>query len=140
MSDALVTETALHGGRHLVIRHDSTTTNTRMELSVFIPPQAKTGGRLPCLFYLSGLTCTWENAATKAGAQAFAAKSRLKMGVAWIIIGARRRADAIMTIEPALIGAQLDLIRHAVHGHDIGPLGPKRRHPGIAALQPAQTV
>ena len=74
MSDALVTETALHGGRHLVIRHDSTTTNTRMELSVFIPPQAKTGVALPCLFYLSGLTCTWENAATKAGAQAYAAE------------------------------------------------------------------
>lgn len=78
MSDALVTETALHGGRHVVIRHDSTATNTRMELSVFIPPQAqaqaKTGGALPCLFYLSGLTCTWENAATKAGAQAYAAE------------------------------------------------------------------
>ena len=78
MSDALVTETALHGGRHLVIRHDSTSTNTRMELSVFIPPQAqdqaKSGEALPCLFYLSGLTCTWENAATKAGAQAYAAQ------------------------------------------------------------------
>ena len=78
MSDALVTETALHGGRHLVIRHDSTSTNTRMELSVFIPPQAqdqaKSGEALPCLFYLSGLTCTWENAATKAGAQAYAAE------------------------------------------------------------------
>ncbi len=31
MSDALVTETALHGGRHLVIRHNSSATQTRME-------------------------------------------------------------------------------------------------------------
>jgi len=71
MSDALVTETALHGGRHLVIRHNSSATQTRMELAVFIPPGE---GPFPCLFYLSGLTCTWENAATKAGAQFHAAK------------------------------------------------------------------
>jgi len=71
MSDALVTETALHGGRHLVIRHNSSTTQTRMELAVFIPPGE---GPFPCLFYLSGLTCTWENAATKACAQFHAAK------------------------------------------------------------------
>ena len=78
MNEDLVTETALHGGRHLVVRHDSALTNTRMELSIFIPP-ASSGAdeKKPCLFYLSGLTCTWENAATKAGAQAYAAEQGL---------------------------------------------------------------
>lgn len=70
----IIAENALHGGRHLVIRHDSTVTSTPMELAIFIPPGE---GPFPCLYYLSGLTCTWENAATKAGAQAFAAKAGL---------------------------------------------------------------
>jgi S-formylglutathione hydrolase len=68
----ILTDTALFGGRHLVIGHDSTVTSTPMELAVFIPPGK---GPFPCLYYLSGLTCTWENAATKAGAQAYAAQA-----------------------------------------------------------------
>ena len=72
----IIAETALHGGRHVVVRHDSETCHCPMEFALFIPPQAmESDAPLPCLIYLSGLTCTWENAATKAGAQAHAAKA-----------------------------------------------------------------
>ena len=69
----ILTDTALFGGRHLVVRHQSAVTRCAMELAIFIPPQAGDNA-LPCLYYLSGLTCTWENAVTKAGAQAYAAQ------------------------------------------------------------------
>lgn len=68
----IIAENALHGGRHLVVRHDSAVTGTAMELAIFIPEGQ---GPFPCVTYLSGLTCTWENAATKAGAQAHAARA-----------------------------------------------------------------
>jgi len=67
-------DTGLHGGRHVVVRHRSTVTGCDMEFALFIPSGE---GPFPCLYYLSGLTCTWENAATKAGAQAYAAKTGL---------------------------------------------------------------
>ena len=72
----ILTETALFGGTHLVIKHDSDVIGAPMELAIYIPPAGLNNeGPLPCLTYLSGLTCTWENAATKAGAQAHAAKA-----------------------------------------------------------------
>lgn len=68
----ILVDTGLHGGRHVVVRHVSEATGCEMEFALFVP-QGK--GPFPCLYYLSGLTCTWENAATKAGAQAYAAKA-----------------------------------------------------------------
>lgn len=65
--------TACFGGTHGVYRHQSRATGTAMEFSVYQPPQAKQGP-CPVVTYLSGLTCTWENAATKAGAQRVAAE------------------------------------------------------------------
>lgn len=61
------------GGDQLVFAHDSKATGTRMEFSVYVPPQAAKQP-WPVLFYLSGLTCTWENATTKAGFQRAAAE------------------------------------------------------------------
>jgi S-formylglutathione hydrolase len=43
-----------------------------MTFGLFLPAEAETGP-VPVLWYLSGLTCTHENAMTKAGAQAHAA-------------------------------------------------------------------
>lgn len=62
-----------HGGTQAVYRHASSTTATPMELSVFLPPAALDGTLCPTLWWLSGLTCTWENATTKAGFQGPAA-------------------------------------------------------------------
>lgn len=44
-----------------------------MNFSVYLPPQAESG-RVPVLYWLSGLTCTDENFLTKAGAQRDAAE------------------------------------------------------------------
>ena len=66
----ILAQTALYGGRHVVIRHMSDACKCPMEFALFVPPGK---GPFACLYYLSGLTCTWENAATKAGAQAWAA-------------------------------------------------------------------
>jgi S-formylglutathione hydrolase len=49
-----------------------------MRFAVFVPPQAAKG-KVPVLFYLSGLTCTEENFITKAGAQRMAAQLGLML-------------------------------------------------------------
>ncbi len=61
------------GGTQTVYAHDSKVTGTRMEFSVFDPPSTGDTPR-PVLYWLSGLTCTWENFVTKAGAQRYAAE------------------------------------------------------------------
>jgi S-formylglutathione hydrolase len=61
----IVSENQAHGGRQLVCRHASTATTTDMTFSVFLPPQAEGGARLPVDWYLSGLTCTHANVTEK---------------------------------------------------------------------------
>jgi S-formylglutathione hydrolase len=48
-----------------VYRHASTETGTPMTFSVFVPPQAEAGAKLPVIWYLSGLTCTHANVTDK---------------------------------------------------------------------------
>lgn len=60
------------GGTQSVYAHDSKATGTRMEFAVFEPAKSSDAPR-PVLYWLSGLTCTWENFVTKAGAQRYAA-------------------------------------------------------------------
>jgi len=69
----LVSEWLCFGGHQVVLAHDSETTGTRMEFSLFLPPQAAYRA-VPMVLYLSGLTCTWENATTKAGFQRIASE------------------------------------------------------------------
>lgn len=54
-----------HGGVQGVYRHRSGATGTDMTFSVFVPPQAEDGRKLPVLWYLSGLTCTHANVTEK---------------------------------------------------------------------------
>jgi S-formylglutathione hydrolase len=61
----VVSDNKAHGGRQLVIRHPSVATGTDMTFSVFLPPQAVGGGKLPVVWYLSGLTCTHANVTDK---------------------------------------------------------------------------
>ncbi len=56
-----------------VFEHPSQACSCDMRFAVFAPPQAQSQ-RVPVLWYLSGLTCTWENAMTKAGLQRAAAE------------------------------------------------------------------
>ena len=74
MSLEKIKSAACFGGEHQVWRHESAATRCGMEFAVFLPPQAKEGKKLPALFWLSGLTCTWANAAEKGGFQRLAAE------------------------------------------------------------------
>ena len=63
----------MFGGWHKRFRHTSSCCNSDMVFAVYLPPQAE-NGKVPVLYWLSGLTCTDENFSTKAGAQQFAAE------------------------------------------------------------------
>ena len=67
---------ASFGGTMEVWRHRSAATDCGMEFAIYLPPQAGSvsGAGLPVLFWLSGLTCTWANAAEKGGFQRLAAE------------------------------------------------------------------
>jgi S-formylglutathione hydrolase len=54
-----------HGGVQGVYRHASAETGTPMTFSVYLPPQAEAIGKLPVVWYLSGLTCTHANVTEK---------------------------------------------------------------------------
>jgi len=54
-------------------RHQSSSCNCEMTFSVYLPPQAREAA-VPTLYWLSGLTCTDDNARTKGGFQRFAAQ------------------------------------------------------------------
>ena len=59
-----ISEWASHGGRQLVLRHDSASTRTPMTFALFLPPRTEQG-TVPLLTYLSGLTCTHQNVMEK---------------------------------------------------------------------------
>ncbi|RDE08434.1 S-formylglutathione hydrolase [Pelagibacterium lacus] len=52
------------GGTQGVYRHASTACNCEMTFALFLPPQAEKG-KVPLLWYLSGLTCTHQNVMDK---------------------------------------------------------------------------
>ncbi|MBY6066046.1 MULTISPECIES: S-formylglutathione hydrolase [Leisingera] len=68
-----VSENRAFGGTQGVYKHASSATGGDMTFGLFLPEEAK-DGPVPVLWYLSGLTCTHENAMTKAGAQAWCAE------------------------------------------------------------------
>ena len=61
----ILSENKSHGGRQLIVKHASHATGTDMTFSIFLPPQAESGERLPIVWYLSGLTCTHANVTEK---------------------------------------------------------------------------
>jgi S-formylglutathione hydrolase len=65
VSVEIVNENKAHGGRQLVVKHKSSATGTDMTFSIFLPPQAESGTKLPVVWYLSGLTCTHANVTEK---------------------------------------------------------------------------
>jgi len=66
-----------HGGMLGFYQHASDTNKCDMRFSVFVPPQAMDGAKVPSVYWLSGLTCTEENFTTKAGAYGVAAELAL---------------------------------------------------------------
>ena len=65
MTIEILSENKSHGGRQLVVKHASSATSTDMTFSIFLPPQAAAPGKVPVVWYLSGLTCTHANVTEK---------------------------------------------------------------------------
>ena len=61
------------GGQQIRLQHYSDVLQCDMIFGIYLPPQAETGP-VPVLYWLSGLTCTDENFAQKAGAQQLASE------------------------------------------------------------------
>lgn len=87
------------GGTQGVYTHHAQSTGTEMTFSVFRPPQAD-DGPVPGLVFLSGLTCTWENATTKAGAQRYAAEH----GVTLIFPDTSPRGEGVADVDDWQLG------------------------------------
>ena len=73
-----ISENRCFGGVQGVYSHASAATGGEMTFGLFLPEGAE-DGPVPLLWYLSGLTCTHENAMTKAGAQAWAAEAGIAL-------------------------------------------------------------
>lgn len=73
-----ISENKAFGGTQGVYRHASDACKCDMTFGLFLPEEAQ-DGPVPVLWYLSGLTCTHENAMTKAGAQAWAAEQGIAL-------------------------------------------------------------
>ncbi len=72
MSIEVISENRCFGGVQAVYKHFSESCDAEMTFAIYLPPQAEEGP-VPVLWYLSGLTCTHENAMTKGGFQEHAA-------------------------------------------------------------------
>ena len=83
-------ENACFGGMQGVYSHASAATGRDMTFGLFLPDEAR-DGPVPVLWYLSGLTCTHENAMTKAGAQAWAAE----FGIALVFPDTSPRGEGV---------------------------------------------
>ena len=90
MTIEVVSENRCFGGKQAVYTHPSNTCGVEMTFAVYLPPQAE-DGPVPALWYLSGLTCTHENAMTKGGFQEHAADH----GVALIFPDTSPRGEGI---------------------------------------------
>jgi len=85
-----ISETSAFGGRQGTYGHRSAVLDCAMRFSVFTPPQAA-AGKVPLVWYLSGLTCTEENATVKAGFQRVAAD----LGLMIVCPDTSPRGDAV---------------------------------------------
>ena len=85
-----VSENACFGGVQGVYSHRSEACDCDMTFGLFLPEEAR-DGPVPVLWYLSGLTCTHENAMTKAGAQGWAAEQ----GIALVFPDTSPRGDKV---------------------------------------------
>ncbi|MEL6914534.1 MAG: S-formylglutathione hydrolase [Pseudomonadota bacterium] len=147
-----VSENACFGGVQSVHRHASEVCACDMTFGLFLPEEAARGP-VPVIWYLSGLTCTHENAMTKAGAQAWAAEAGVALvfpdtsprggeaaddeaydlgqGAGFYVDATEPRWQphyrmrSYVTEElPALVGEMgCDLARQAITGHSMGGHG-----------------
>ena len=85
-----LSENKAFGGVQGVYTHRSSACSCDMTFGLFLPEEAQ-DGPVPVLWYLSGLTCTHENAMVKAGAQGWAAEH----GIALVFPDTSPRGDDV---------------------------------------------
>ena len=107
------------GGWQKRYSHKSKSLKCEMQFSVFIPPLTEPDTKLPVLYWLSGLTCTDENFAVKAGAQRIAAQ----LGIMLVMPDTSPRGDHIPDAADAAYdlglgaGFYLNATQEPWHGH-----------------------
>ena len=106
-----LSESACFGGVQGVYSHLSEATGTEMTFGLFSPAEAA-DERVPVLWFLAGLTCTHENAMTKAGAQAWAAEH----GIALIFPDTSPRGEAVPDHDDYDLGQGAGFYVNAVEG------------------------
>lgn len=94
-----VAENRCFGGTQGVYTHASKATGCDMTFGLFLPEEAR-DGPVPVLWYLSGLTCTHENAMVKAGAQSWAAEQ----GIALVFPDTSPRGEGVADDEAYDLG------------------------------------
>ncbi len=94
-----IAENRCFGGTQGVYSHNSAATGTEMTFGLFLPSEAAEGP-VPLIWYLSGLTCTHENAMTKAGAQGWCAEQ----GIAVVFPDTSPRGDGVADDEAYDLG------------------------------------
>ena len=94
-----VSENRSYGGTQGVYSHTSVACGCDMTFAVFLPEEASFAP-VPVLWFLSGLTCTHENAMVKAGAQAWAADH----GIALVFPDTSPRGDDVANDEAYDLG------------------------------------
>jgi S-formylglutathione hydrolase len=94
-----ISENKCFGGTQGVYKHASKVCNCDMTFAVFLPEEAAFGP-VPVLWFLSGLTCTHENAMIKAGAQAWATEQ----GIALIFPDTSPRGEGVADDEAYDLG------------------------------------
>jgi S-formylglutathione hydrolase len=91
----IVSENKAHGGRQIVARHRSSSTSTEMSFSIFLPPQAEDGARLPVVWFLSGLTCSPMNVTEKGEYRA----ACTELGLIFVAPDTSPRGDDVPDVE-----------------------------------------
>jgi S-formylglutathione hydrolase len=91
----VISENVSHGGRQLVVRHASLSTSTDMLFSIYLPPHAAQGAKLPVVWYLSGLTCTHANVTEKGEYRAACAEH----GLIFVAPDTSPRGDGVPDVE-----------------------------------------
>ncbi len=94
-----ISENKCFGGMQGVYKHPSKATGCDMTFGLFLPQEAE-DHPVPVLWYLSGLTCTHENAMVKAGAQAWAAEQ----GIALVFPDTSPRGEGVADDEAYDLG------------------------------------
>jgi len=107
----ILSENFCFEGTQGVYKHYSECCKCDMTFAVYIPPQAKVKS-VPVLWYLSGLTCTHENAMVKSAAQGWAAEN----GVALIFPDTSPRGENVPNHDDYDLGQGAGLYVNATNG------------------------